>query len=84
MEHLATIDLTAAGTARFAIPNGGSVVGVYSSSPVTLGYEDNGSIGTMKTNVTEWEPIGGFNPSPTAHLHITAAAAAKVVIRYVR
>lgn len=82
MEHLATIDMTAAGTAKFAIPRGGVIYGVYSNAAVSLGYEDNGSIGTLKTNVTEWEPNPAFAPSPIAYLVITAAAAAKISIRY--
>lgn len=82
MEHLATIDITAAGSVRFEIPVNGGVKGVYSSSPLTIGYEDNGSVGTMVSNVTAWEPHGGFYPAPSAALMLTAAASAKVTIRY--
>jgi len=83
MEHLATLDLTAAGTYKFSIPKDGIIRGVYSDVAVTIGYEDNGTIGTLKRNVTEWEPMGGgFMPAPIAYLVITATAASKVSIRY--
>lgn len=82
-EHLATLALTAAGTYKYAIPKNGIIKGVYSDVAVTLGYEDNGNIGVLKRNVTEWEPMGGgFMPAPIAYLVITAAAAANVSIRY--
>ena len=82
-EHLATLDLTAAGTYKFAVPKDGIIKGVYTDVAVTIGYEDNGNIGTIKRNVTEWEPMGGgFMPAPIAYLVITATAATKVSIRY--
>ena len=82
-EHLATLDLTAAGTYKFSIPKGGNIRGVYSDVAVTIGYEDNGTIGTLRRNVTDWEPQGaGFMPAPIAYLVITATAASKVAIRY--
>ena len=82
-EHLATLDLTAAGTYKFAIPKDGIIKGVYTDVAITLGYEDNGNLGTIKRNVTEWEPMGGgFMPAPISYLVITAAAPCKVSIRY--
>lgn len=81
-EHLAVLDLTAAGVYKFAIPKDGTIRGVYSNAAITIGYEDNGNIGTLLTNVTEWEPTNGFHPAPIAYLVITAAAAANVSIRY--
>lgn len=82
MEHLANLAITAAGTVKFAIPKNGVIRGVYSDTPITIGYDDNGSIGTMRRTVTEWEPNNGFKPAPIAYLVITAAAAANVAIRY--
>lgn len=82
MEHLANIDITAAGTVKFAIPKGGKICGVYSNAPVTIGYDDNGSVGTLLTNVAVWEPCPIFEPAPIAYLVITAAAACKISIRY--
>ena len=82
MEHLANIDITAAGTVKFAIPKNGVIYGVYSNANITIGYDDNGSVGTLLTNVTQWEPNPAFMPSPIAYLVITAAAPCKVSIRY--
>ena len=82
MEHLANIDITAAGTVKFAIPKNGTIYGVYSSANITIGYDDNGSIGTLLTNVAEWEPCPAFQPAPISYLVITAAAPCKVSIRY--
>ncbi len=55
MEHLANIDITAAGTVKFAIPKDGIIYGVYSNAAVTIGYDDNGSVGTLLQNVTVWD-----------------------------
>lgn len=83
-EHLAVMNITAAGTYSFAIPKNGIIKGVYSpDTPITIGYNDNGSIGTLVKNVTIWEPNPAFNPDPIAYLVVTAAAAATVSIRYV-
>lgn len=82
MEHLANLDITSAGTVKFAIPKNGIIRGVYSSAPITIGYDDNGSIGTMVSNVTVWEPNNGFKPAPIAYLVVTATAPVKVSIRY--
>ena len=82
-EHLASLNLTSAGVYKFTIPKDGCIKGVYSSAAVTLGYEDNGNIGTLKTGITEWEPAGaGFAPAPIAYLVITTTSAANVSIRY--
>ena len=82
-EHLATLNLTAAGVFKFAIPKDGCIKGVYASAAVTIGYEDNGNIGTLKTSVTEWEPAGiGFMPASIAYLVITTTAPTNVAIRY--
>lgn len=82
MEHLANIDITAAGTVKFAIPKDGIIYGVYSNANITIGYDDNGSIGTLLSNVTMWEPNPAFMPAPISYLVITAAAPCKVSIRY--
>lgn len=81
-EHLANIDITAAGTVKFAVPKEGVIYGVYSNAAVTIGYDDNGSVGTLLSNVTVWEPCPAFMPSPISYLVITAAAPCKVSIRY--
>ena len=82
MEHLATIDITSAQTVQFAIPKGGIIRGVYSDQAVTIAYDDNGTVGTLLRNVTEWEPNNGFAPAPIAYVRITTTAAAHVSIRY--
>lgn len=82
MEHLANIAITSAGLVKFAIPKNGTIRGVYSDVAITIGYDDNGSVGTLKRSVLEWEPNGGFKPAPIAYLVLTATAAANVAIRY--
>lgn len=83
MEHLGTLTLTAAGTYKFAIPKDGVVKGIYTDVAVTISYEDNGNVGVIKRNVTEWEPQGiGFAPAPIAYLVFTTTAATNISIRY--
>lgn len=83
-EHLAVLAITSAGTYNFAIPKGGEIKGVYSiGSPVTIGYNDNGSVGTLMQNVSVWEPNPSFTPAAIAYLVVTASAPTNVSIRYV-
>ena len=82
MEHLAHIDISSAGTVKFAIPKGGVIYGVYADQNINIGYDDNGNVGTLKTAVKEWEPTPAFQPAPIAYLVLTATVATTVNIRY--
>ena len=82
MEHLLTVAITGAGTRRIAIPKGGVITGVYSNVPVTIAYDDNGTVGTLMYNVATWEPRIPFAPAPIAYLEIITTGAASVAIRY--
>lgn len=81
-EHLAVINMTAAGQSGFRVPKNGTVRGVYSNVPISISYDDNGNVGALMTNVSVWEPNNGFNPAPTATLIFNAAAAASISIRF--
>lgn len=81
-EHLLSVEITGAGVRKIAIPKGGIIAGVYSNVPISLAYNDNGTVGTLMSNVQVWEPTIAFQPAPIAYLEITTTAAAKVAIRY--
>lgn len=79
-EYLVKVKITAAGS--YNVPIKGSVLGVYSSAAVKLGWDFNGEIGDITpTAATVWEPHNPFNPGMTSKLVITATSAADVTIR---
>lgn len=82
-EYLTKVILPAAGSAAVPIPTNGGVLGVYSTSPITIGWEFNGEVGQIAANVSVWEPHTAFIPSPFSKLIVTAAAAADIAIRMV-
>lgn len=77
-----SVEITGAGVRKIGIPKGGIITGVYSSVPISIAYNDNGTVGTLLSNVQIWEPTIPFQPAPIAFLEITTTAAAKVAIRY--
>lgn len=82
MEHLDVINVTAAGTYLYPIPKGGQILGIYSSAPITIAYNDNGTVGTLKTAVNEWEPRTPFMPAPTSFLNLVTTGAASISVRF--
>lgn len=81
-EHLMSVQITGADVRKIGIPKGGIITGVYSDVPISLAYNDNGTVATLLSNVQVWEPTIPFQPAPIAYLEITTTAATKVAIRY--
>ena len=81
-EHLMTITAAAAGTYVWPVPKGGVVMGVYSDVPVSIQYDDNGTVGTLVRNVTAWEPPVPFAPASFAQIGIVCTAASQISVRY--
>lgn len=81
-EHMDSIAISQAGTYLYPIPKGGQIVGLYSDVPVTLQYNDNGSVGTMVRTAQVWEPPIPFMPAPTAYLQIVTTSKAEITVRY--
>lgn len=78
-EYLVKITMSA-GT--YAVPIKNRVLGVYSTTPIKVGWDFNGETADITpTAATVWEPHNPFNPAPTSKLIITATAAAVVTIR---
>lgn len=81
-EYMVKAEISGAGTTIIGIR--GKILGVYSSSPVKLGWDYNGEVGDITpTAATVWEPHNPFEPAPTSKLVITSTAAATVTIRMV-
>lgn len=80
-EYMTKVVLPAAGSATVGVPTNGGVLGIYSTSAVTISWVFNGESGQIASNVTEWEPRVPFMPGAFSALTITAAAAADVTIR---
>lgn len=79
-EYMVKVKITAAGS--YKVPINKRVLGVYSTSNITLGWDYNGEIGTITSvGAIAWEPRVPFEPSSTSKLVITAAAPADVTIR---
>ena len=79
-EYMVKVEMSGAGTRAVGIK--GKILGVYSTAPVTLGWDYNGENGTITpTAATVWEPHTPFAPAPTSKLVITSTAAATVIIR---
>lgn len=81
-EYLMSVEITSAGVRKVGIPKGGIITGVYASAPISIAYNDNGTVGTLMSNVQTWEPTIPFQPAPIAYLEITTTVATKVAIRY--
>lgn len=83
-EYLTKVKLTAAGSINVGIPTNGAVLGVYSTSAVTLDWVFNGEVGRITpVGSTVWEPRVPFAPGPFSTLRITSTAAADITIRMV-
>lgn len=84
-EYLELIEITAAGSRDVGIPNDGGVLGIVSTSPITIEWVFNDKVGSLTASaVSEWVPPVPFFPMPSSSLRITAAAAADVYIRMCR
>lgn len=83
-EYMVKAKLSAAGSVDVSIPTNGGVLGVYSTSAVTLDWVYNGEVGRITpAAATVWEPHNPFIPAPFSALRITSTAAAEVTIRMV-
>ena len=79
-EYLVKMHISAAGT--YYIPIRKTVLGVYSSSAVKVGWDFNGEVADITpVAATVWEPHNPFEPAPTSKLVITATGAADVTVR---
>lgn len=80
-EYLVKVNITAPGSYKVGIA--GTVKGVYSpSSPIAIGWDYNGDVGTLTPPTIAWEPRGpGFSPGKTSKLVLTATAPTAVTIR---
>lgn len=79
-EYMIKMKITAAGT--YTIPVKDSVLGVYSTAAVKVGWDFNGEKGDFTpAGVQIWEPRQPFTPGMTSKLIITATAPTDVLIR---